>query len=238
MTQRRRRSKSLDSRIPKPSTCFISDHFFVWLTNIVLFVEFMALPKSNTPGKLKARKKVPNFAAIHQKQFDNMENLEEHIERKKARAKELTSSALKQLPRVESVQKKVPAAAAVRTARPKAVKKIEIPTNTPQKRMVALTPMKVDAIPRQKNEIQIKSRLPVPTVTNVFTSTSVPGVPSQPVDRDLLQNKVEARRQRHMDMFKGRKIKEKKTDIIRGVRSNRRFELQMKHRQQLDEKKL
>lgn len=198
----------------------------------------MALPKSNTPGKLKARKKVPNFAAIHQKQFDNMENLEEHIERKKARAKELTSSALKQLPRVESVQKKVPAAAEVRAARPKAVKKIEIPAHTPQKRMVALTPMKVDAIPRQKNEIQIKSRLPVPTVTNVFTSTSVPAVPSQPVDRDLLQNKVEARRQRHMDMFKGRKIKEKKTDIIRGVRSNRRFELQMKHRQQLDEKKL
>lgn len=199
----------------------------------------MALTKSNTPGKLKARKKVPNFAAIHQKQFDNMENLEEHIERKKARAKELTSSALKQLPRVESVQKKVPAAAPARTERSKAVKKIEIPANTPQKRMVALTPMKVDAIPRQKNEIQIKSRLPVPTVSNIFTSTSVPAVPSQPVDRGFpLQNKAEARRQRHMDMFKGRTIKEKKTDIIRGVRSNRRFELQMKHRQQLEEKKI
>lgn len=184
---------------------------------------------------------MPNFAAIHQKQFDNMENLEEHIERKKARAKELTASALKQLSRVESVQKKVPAAAADRSARPKAVRKIDIPANAPKKRMVALTPMKVDAIPRQNNEMKIKSRLPLPTLSKVFTSTSAPAVPSQPADGGLplsLQDKVEARRQRHMDMFKGRTIKEKNTNIIRGVRSNRRFELQMKHRQQLEEKKI
>lgn len=193
---------------------------------------------------MKPRKKVPNFAAIHQKQFDNMENLEEHIERKKARAKELTSSALKQPPRVESVQKKIPAVGNIRgadRARPGAVKKIDISADTSRKGIVPLTPMKVDTIPRQKNlsslkkhvETKMKSRLPIATAVKVFTSTSAP-----PDQLPFIEDKAEARRQRHMNMFKGRTIKEKKTDFIRGVRSNRRFELQMKHRQQLEEKKI
>lgn len=232
VTQRRRRSKSLDSRIPKPSTYLICHSKYISLSKSICFLEFVSLTKTNTPGKLKPRKKVPNFAAIHQKQFDNMENLEEHIERKKARAKELTSSALKQPPRVESVQKKVPAVTNILgadRARPGAVKNIDITANTSKKRIIPLTPMKVETIPRQKK----CSRLPIPTAVKVFSSTSV-----EPGQRPLFQDKAEARRLRHMNMFKGRTVKEKTTDLIRGVRSNRRFELQMKHRQQLEEKKI
>jgi len=38
-----------------------------------------------------------------------------------------------------------------------------------------------------------------------------------------------------MEMFKGRITKENKGELIRGVRSNRRFELQMQHRRLMDE---
>lgn len=229
------------------SPSLVSTSYFAAISRYLnkYFLEFVSITKSNTPGKLKPRKKVPNFAAIHQKQFDNMENLEEHIERKKARAKELTSSALKQPPRVESVQKKtIPAVGNILgadRARPGAVKKIDISADTSRKGIVPLTPMKADTMPRQKNlsslkkhaETKIKSRLPISTAVKVFTSTSAP------TDQlTFIEDKAEARRQRHMNMFKGRTIKEKKSDFIRGVRSNRRFELQMKHRQQLEEKKI
>lgn len=55
-----------------------------------------------------------------------------------------------------------------------------------------------------------------------------------------LQDKMNSRLQRHMDLFKGRSNNHtantnarSHTDIIRGVRSNRRFDLQMQHRRNL-----
>lgn len=54
-------------------------------------------------------------------------------------------------------------------------------------------------------------------------------------------DKVVTRRQRHLEMFKGRTVgsalkgQENASEIIRGVRSNRRFQLQMKHRKNLED---
>lgn len=49
-----------------------------------------------TPQKAKpTRTKLPNFAAIHQKHFEKMENLVDHVNRKAERAKILTNSASK-----------------------------------------------------------------------------------------------------------------------------------------------
>lgn len=58
-----------------------------------------------------------------------------------------------------------------------------------------------------------------------------------------VDEKMSSRRQRHMDMFKGRAANSRTTpgtaekkfgQIIRGVRSNRRFELQMAHRKNME----
>ncbi|XP_034485190.1 probable inactive protein kinase DDB_G0270444 isoform X2 [Drosophila innubila] len=238
VTQRRKRSISLDdpftkSRIPKP--------------------KFFPVVKAPTPVKLKARTKLPNFAAIHQKQFNKMENLVDHLERKAVRAKELTNSAIKLANGNASAQKssakKLPTVSnlnAVDRPRPRALKKIELPS-------YALTPLKPEEIERQKNlptprliiGQQQKSRLPLlaKSVTKIFTSIATAPAPSSSINKPgtavsaapaQTQSKLEARRQRHMEMFKGRTTKENKTNVIRGVRSNRRFELQMKHRQQLN----
>lgn len=71
------------------------------------------------------------------------------------------------------------------------------------------------------------------TTVKTFNATfsSKPAAESQ-------KDKLAQRRQRHMEMFKGRtaaKTQGGKAEIIRGVRSNRRFELQMQHRRHLEE---
>ncbi|KAL7729875.1 hypothetical protein ACLKA6_014725 [Drosophila palustris] len=239
VTQRRKRSKSLDaplpkSRIPKP--------------------KFVPLIKAPTPVKLKTRTKLPNFAAIHQKQFNKMENLVDHIERKAVRAKELTSSAVKLANNnAQSAQKSsakklaMSNVIAAERPRPRAAKKIELLSNL-------LTPLKPEEILRQKNlptprnliQQQPRSRLPLinKPVQKIFSSISTAPAPSSSSIRKPpptaapapVQSKMEARRQRHMEMFKGRTTKENKVDLIRGVRSNRRFQLQMEHRRQMNEK--
>ncbi|KAH8407205.1 hypothetical protein KR222_010492 [Zaprionus bogoriensis] len=212
------------------------------------------LNKCNTPGKLKPRTKLPNFAAIHQKQFNNMENIMEHMERKAARAKNLISSAVKQQqqPALASAQKsaakKAPGSNALAAAHhtlSKAAKKIELSSGTPLKRVQPLAPIKPAEAQRQQQlsssrilvQPQLKSRLPLPlpatTAAKVFTATAA----SRDAADETCRSKVEARRQRHMEMFKSRNRKENKFDFIRGVRTNRRFQLQMEHRQQLEENK-
>lgn len=44
------------------------------------------------------RTKLPNFAAIHQKQFQKMENLADHVARKQERSKVLINSTTKMRP--------------------------------------------------------------------------------------------------------------------------------------------
>ncbi|XP_064553332.1 neurofilament heavy polypeptide isoform X2 [Drosophila montana] len=242
VTQRRKRSKSLDesrhqvSRIPKPK-------------------QYPPIKAAVTPSKLKARTKLPNFAAIHQKHFEKMENLVEHIERKAVRAKVLTNSAVKQQQQtIASAQKSVVKKLAPAAERSRAFKKIDVPSYTltplkPEelKRQKQLpTPRKIVGVAQPKSVIPIRSALagnnPKPAFnlsTAVAPKLFIPA-PSAASGQNLKTgesklNKLESRRQRHMEMFKGRNVVEKRGEFIRGVRSNRRFELQMQHRRQLDE---
>lgn len=50
---------------------------------------------STSSTKPLGRTKLPNFAAIHEKQFNKMENLVDHVKRKQERAKNLINSATK-----------------------------------------------------------------------------------------------------------------------------------------------
>ncbi|XP_062123961.1 neurofilament heavy polypeptide [Drosophila sulfurigaster albostrigata] len=240
VTRRRKRSKSVDapinnSKIPLP--------------------KFYGVTKapSPMPVKLKARTKLPNFAAIHQKHFSKMESLVDHIERKAVRAKELTSSAKKLIPGNSSA-KKLPTNSSKLTseeARPKAIKNIGTlmtpmkPEEAERKRKLP-TPRNIMVV--QPQQVVTSSRLPLltkPAATKpkIITKAATSVVPSSAAKKPamaasaIVKNKLEERRKRHMEMFKGRTTKENRSDLIRGVRSNRRFELQMEHRRQMNENK-
>ncbi|XP_030370465.1 uncharacterized protein LOC115621075 isoform X2 [Scaptodrosophila lebanonensis] len=239
VTKRRKRSISLDerrlrpSRIPKPTSFEIKKD------------------KTNTVSKPKTRGKLPNFAAIHKKQSEKMENLVQYIERKAERAKVLTNSASKLHLSSTGSEKKGAKVLATDSSilqhqRPCAMKKIDL-TNVQQ------TPIKLMEQERQRLMILPK---PSQTACNALKSTNISNalgpkpafnlstslvksfsaVPNKNnTQENPVQDKVLDRQERHKQMYKGGRVKENKADFIRGVRLNRRFELQMQHRRQLDE---
>lgn len=92
------------SRLPRPSK-FFWKCVLDYLINIFLVFFAVAISKhflnstttssstSLTSSMSKpARTKLPNFAAIHQKQFQKMENLADHVARKQERSKNLINS--------------------------------------------------------------------------------------------------------------------------------------------------
>ncbi|XP_017023692.1 transcriptional regulator ATRX homolog [Drosophila kikkawai] len=226
VTNRRKRSKSLDekivftSRLPKPK------------------IQGLPKPKPVTPSQVKKRTKLPDFSALHQKEFAKMESLVDHVERKAERAKILTTSALKKPlgSAAKQAQGFTSAAERIQGARPKASKKFDIAAvstvaaknpekSLPPSRLPLKSAHNVTAVPRPAFNL---STATVKTFNATFSSK-----PAEP-----RKDKLAERRQRHMDMFKGRaatKAPDKKAAIIRGVRTNRRFELQMQHRKHLEE---
>ncbi|KAH8242963.1 hypothetical protein KR032_003426, partial [Drosophila birchii] len=220
VTNRHRRSKSLDerrgftSRLPKPR------------------IKPLPKPKPVTPSQIKKRTKLPDFSALHQKEFAKMESLVDHVERKAERAKILTTSALKK-PKgsaVKQAQCSTSAADRAQVARPKAVKKIDTASEhqdkkQPPSRLPLKSALNVSAVPRPAFNLSTAT-------VKTFNAT----ISSKPAESQ--KDKLAERRQRHMDMFKGRaatKAQDKKSEFIRGVRLNRRFELQMQHRKQHEE---
>ncbi|EDW51109.1 uncharacterized protein LOC6619616 [Drosophila sechellia] len=223
VNNRRRRSKSLDenrckmSRIPKPNRGVIP------------------LNKTITPSKVNKRTKMPNFAAMHERQFAKMESLVDHVERKAERAKVLTNSVQKQVP--GSTAKKLQSTSSVEDrARPRAMKKIDM---TADRTLVMDHP----SDKQNSSRLPLKATAPASNVApkpvfNLSTSTVKTfnaTFSSRPADSH--DNKLAERRQRRIEMFKGRTNKDQKEkgEFIRGVRLNRRFELQMQHRRHLEE---
>ncbi|KAH8383512.1 hypothetical protein KR009_009015, partial [Drosophila setifemur] len=219
VTNRRKRSKSWDenrckaSRIPQPKV--------------------VAVNKIITPSKVK-RTKLPNFAALHEKLVSKMEGLSDYVERKAERAKVLQNSAIKQP--LGSAAKKIQASTLDSDRiRPRALKKFDLVAE----RSVTVVNSALKPLP---------SRLPLKASSNVAVATR----PAFNLSTTMVKtfnatiasgstahqsNKVAERKQRHMEMFKGRSNKEKneKGEFIKGVRLNRRFELQMQHRRHIAE---
>ncbi|XP_067618920.1 uncharacterized protein Mink [Eurosta solidaginis] len=300
-----------------------------------------------TPIVKPSRTKLPNFAAIHQKQFEKMENLVDHVSRKAERAKILTNSAAKN--RIAAEQKSVPPTNRTPAVeKPKAMKRINLhnnsvnttftekstkamhikaadvtckehkdlklpvpqiavlkplPSNTgltheedrtlklPNPRLGIIKPHTITKFTScnnkhptpAKNAVMKSVRTRQPSraafnlstalesfanVSNAKSSCSTIGVPVNTVAKTSKANiftttatalttiaqpavsfdaKMASRRQRRMDMFKGRGGPNANTQRktpgtaennyshhIRGVRSNRRFELQMAHRKNME----
>ncbi|KAH8278866.1 hypothetical protein KR018_010521, partial [Drosophila ironensis] len=189
-----------------------------------------SIAKINTPSK---RLKVPNFAAIHEKQFAKMENLVDHMERKAERAKALTNSSVKQAP--GSTAKKAKAAERPQTAiRPQALRKIDLaPKPAPVPAVTTATPKQPAAsrLPlRSTANVSLRPAFNLSTAVVTSFNSTLASATRPEVD------KLAQRRKRHQEMFKGRvRDQANKAEIIRGVRSNRRFELQMQHRRHITE---
>ncbi|XP_013110512.2 uncharacterized protein LOC106089242 isoform X1 [Stomoxys calcitrans] len=132
ITTRRKRSISCDDRmVLSQSMCVLSKlprpvaHHVPLLTSNVTFTSTSSNISAST-SKV-TRTKLPNFAAIHQKQFQKMENLADHVARKQERSKILINSASKMRP--ASAQKNVAANINNKSnqmEKPKALKKIDM----------------------------------------------------------------------------------------------------------------
>ncbi|XP_036324405.1 uncharacterized protein LOC118737767 [Rhagoletis pomonella] len=120
-----------------------------------------------TPQKAKAaRTKLPNFAAIHQKHFEKMENLVDHVNRKAERAKILINSATKQ--RVASAQKEAKTQHGVGTPsavaeKPKAVKRIDLPDSSNSTFTQTSNTSLYKAVETTRKDLN-DSKLPIPRV--------------------------------------------------------------------------
>ncbi|XP_053659205.1 uncharacterized protein LOC128708269 [Anopheles marshallii] len=214
-------SKSIGEKLRKPRKRSLSEH---------------------KPSELKRSKtsKLPNFKSIHANHFNRMESLADFMKRKESRAKQILSScspATKLLPRpitdasgqagVPSVEKKIPSS----TAKPFIFKSagggIPVPSaglfvvrakkgpNAAKKPIVSDTERMANRMKQFQTTFkpkQIGTDTSAVPVSGSLPSTSTHhGAGDRPVDQ----------------------LRSKQSKILKGVRTNRRFDLQMKHRDNL-----
>ncbi|CAH1637972.1 unnamed protein product [Spodoptera littoralis] len=203
--------------------------------------------KAVTPSKPKSdakvsRTKLPNFAALHQKQFDKMESLNECQERRAKRARQLlTPTAPAGLLERISPKNNVDSPKGKDAVKPK--EKTDTPTkktDTPTKKLPTLEslrpgftrfgfklnldvnpfsiPSKTEK-PKEKVIERPNGGIPKPTLPSLAGATSV--------RREAAKQTV----MREKSFTEKCSVKRNENrSIIKGVRTNRRFELQMKMR--------
>ncbi|RVE52348.1 hypothetical protein evm_002986 [Chilo suppressalis] len=227
--------------------------------------------KSKTESKL-ARTKLPNFAALHQKQFDRMESLDECQERRARRAKLLltppsrgpdSSPITKAAAFTESAKivaesskktdtpKKAPRASAKLSTQPKA--KTAAPSTQP-KASVPTTEPKLPALPTLEslrpgytrfgfkmhtdgNPFSIPATQPTQTKAKEFKANGLgnrqhtqPSLTGTTLRKEAAKQMV-MREKSFTSLGDKRSVKRKENrTMIKGVRTNRRFELQMQMR--------
>ncbi|TMW43704.1 hypothetical protein DOY81_011216 [Sarcophaga bullata] len=279
VTTRRKRSLSLDetmmstsyvSRLPRP--------------RLQENVSNKPVNPTTSGHKPLTRTKLPNFAAIHQKQFQKMENVVDHINRKQERSQILINSATKLKPVQKNVSiKKI--SNHVPLEKSKAFKKIDLATAANKAKEIAAGE-KISNLPKPKRDLkktiklgtagqkqqqkqqQVHKALKPSQTTNVEKSRTVAKKltqqkPTSNMSTSLMvkpstsnsfaskaaantpvmssEDKMASCLQQHMELFKGRGVSAReggvtarKNDVLRGVRSNRRFELQMQHRRNME----
>lgn len=199
------------------------------------------LPARKTPQ----RKDMPDFKAIHEARFKKMESIVEHEKRKADRAKRLVTPS-KSLPVIGQVAPNLPLVvekqqlSKIPTRKP--LTKI---SQIPQKRTFKRSKSADQNIAEELEKPVIASKLPQRslsqdkpkikfTIGQVKTSTTT----STATSAYRARTKVEDRREKNMSLHKSNvsmrgnagEIRKKNDNLLKGVRLNRRFELQMQHR--------
>lgn len=175
--------------------------------------------KENTPRKKKSktnnlRTKLPDFASIHQQQFKRMESIVEHAARKADRAKNLSD---KKGTNPNPIEHSKDINSKSRIPRPNL---FALNKSSPDLRTIGKSSKVEEIFPEMKEKKQ-----PLRTKDDL-----------QVGNRAMKVNKVADRHKRNIDTYKARpqidenKNKAEKSKILKGVRTNRRFDLQMKFR--------
>lgn len=230
---------------------------------------------TGTPMKSQERpsrsRKMPDFKAIHQQQFDRMESIADHQARKTERAKKLVTPEVKkskvpeasripQASKIPTVHNRKPLANAASSenllenrGRSRVLKRSQSATeDEPAKKKVQLSVPVVSAAPStssQAKKIAVVNGLQrtksetatwtAPSVTmSSFLGSKKPAVgKSDQKVPQMNRTKMEERREKNMSLYKTNKVqkqvadqRQKNGNILKGVRLNRRFELQMQHR--------
>jgi hypothetical protein len=196
---------------------------------------------SKSTERQSRTRKMPDFKAIHENNFNKMESLDQHMKRKADRAKRLLTPDSK---KPEVKESKIPkmtttstAATSTTNERPKFTfsstampPKLQAP-KTP----TALKPKNfISNIQKPKVHVDVKPFMPI-IKTEPSSQVAIPTKVSTAVANRI---KVEERRERNMSLYKTNHVqratndvRQKNMSILKGVRLNRRFELQMQQRQ-------
>ncbi|GLV40177.1 Mitotic spindle and nuclear protein [Carabus blaptoides fortunei] len=192
--------------------------------------------KHDVSKSVVKRTAMPNFALIHQRAFEKMESLQEYSERKRQRAKLLLSTdktlmmnnSGKQLENKENVKKK--------SAR-------ELFTGNTSKEHNRFGFKVRNIAIKQQSPIVTKKVENATAATVFFKSTNIVKpkliIPKSMMSQDMLSKKEKVPIFQRKDMLaignknKGENLmknRENRRDLLKGVRTNRRFELLMKMR--------
>lgn len=184
-------------------------------------------------------RKMPDFKSIHESNFNKMESIGEHMKRKAVRAKRLLTPEPK---KTESKASKIPKMSTNTNAASNNEKPRFVFSSTALPPKIAPTTPKALA---PKNIFNLQK----PKVEDVKMIKTEPGKTQIPMfafgtktTSTITANriKVEERREKNMSMYKSNHVKgtqetrQKNLSMLKGVRLNRRFELQMQQRQKKD----
>uniref|UniRef100_A0A182MW93 Uncharacterized protein n=1 Tax=Anopheles culicifacies TaxID=139723 RepID=A0A182MW93_9DIPT len=221
-------SKSIGEKLRKPRKRSLSEH---------------------KPSEMKRNKssKLPNFKSIHAKHFDRMESLAEFMKRKETRAKQIHSAcspATKLLAQpvssgsgaagVSLVEKKIPSSSTKPFIFKSAGGGIPVPSaglfvkRTKEGQAATIAAPSIEKKPIASDRERMVNRLKQFQATfkpkQISTDTS-----AVPVSGSLASTTTTTvAGERPIELMRSKQSK-----ILKGVRTNRRFELQMKHRDNL-----
>lgn len=200
--------------------------------------------RSQSAGPPSERKvaKVPDFKAIHERNFNKMESIGDHMKRKADRAKKLFTPEAKK-PEVKA--SRIPKVATIKPLPAVVVVKPKSEPDTVSEPKKAVTPKRVPftSASQQPAKPIVKPKLELtksPAVKKFAGISGISAAVKKPVISSFEANriKVEERRERNMSLYKTNRVqratsdaREKNKNLLKGVRLNRRFELQMKQRQ-------